>query len=49
MCREAIVVGLPVVAADCDFGPREVLEDGRRGLLVPPENARPSRARSRRS
>jgi glycosyltransferase involved in cell wall biosynthesis len=36
---EALAVGLPVVAADCDFGPREVLEDGRWGLLVPPENA----------
>jgi glycosyltransferase involved in cell wall biosynthesis len=37
---EALAVGLPVVATDCDFGPREVLEDGRWGLLVPPEDAR---------
>jgi glycosyltransferase involved in cell wall biosynthesis len=36
---EALAIGLPVVATDCDFGPREVLEDGRWGLLVPPENA----------
>jgi glycosyltransferase involved in cell wall biosynthesis len=36
---EALAAGLPIVATDCDFGPREVLEHGRWGLLVPPENA----------
>ena len=32
---EAISLGLPVVSADCDFGPNEVIENGKSGLLVP--------------
>lgn len=32
---EALAVGVPVVATDCPSGPREVLEDGRHGPLVP--------------
>lgn len=32
---EAMAVGTPVVATDCDYGPREILEDGRWGRLVP--------------
>lgn len=32
---EAFALGTPVVATDCESGPREILEDGRLGLLVP--------------
>ena len=36
---EALAVGTPVVATDCPSGPRDILQDGRYGALVPPGNA----------
>lgn len=37
---EALALGLPVVATDCDFGPRQVVLPGVNGLLVPMCDAR---------
>lgn len=36
---EALSLGTPVVATDCPFGPREILENGRYGQLVPPADS----------
>lgn len=36
---QALALGAPVVSTDCRSGPREVLEDGRLGRLVPVDDA----------
>jgi glycosyltransferase involved in cell wall biosynthesis len=35
---EAATAGVPAVAFDCPTGPAEIIEDGRTGLLIPPED-----------
>ena len=35
----ALAAGLPVVAFNCRTGPSEIIEDGKNGLLVPPNSA----------
>ena len=35
---EAVTAGVPSVAFDCPTGPREIIDDGHNGLLVPPRD-----------
>jgi glycosyltransferase involved in cell wall biosynthesis len=35
---EALHLGKPIIASDCPYGPREILSNGKCGILVPPED-----------
>ncbi|WP_207425875.1 glycosyltransferase [Pedobacter sp. SYSU D00535] len=35
---EAMSLGCPCIATDCEFGPSEIIEDGQNGILIPTNN-----------
>ena len=35
---EALYYGLPILATDCDYGPREILNNGKYGILTPSDD-----------
>lgn len=37
---EAMASGLACISSDCEFGPADIIEDGKNGMLVPVENSR---------
>ncbi len=35
---EAMAMGAPVISSDCEYGPSDLVLDGKNGILVPPED-----------